>query len=56
MEQVLASASDNLQTFKRIHGVLSVINEEILDSPLYYTLANLSGVLHAVTPPMLAVR
>lgn len=56
IEQVLKAASDKLNTYKRIQGILSVISEELLDCPLYYTLNNLSAILHVVTPPMLSFR
>lgn len=56
IQQVLSVAPDSLKTIKRIRGVLTVIGEELPDCPLYYTLPNLSGVLHVVTPPMLSVR
>lgn len=56
VNQVLESASTTLNTYKRIQGVLRVISEELTDSPLYYTLNDLSGVLHVITPPLMTVR
>ncbi|XP_018335264.1 probable tRNA (guanine(26)-N(2))-dimethyltransferase isoform X2 [Agrilus planipennis] len=56
VKQVLDSASDKLKTYKRIQGVLSVVLEEISDSPLYFTLEKLAGTLHVETPPMMAIR
>ncbi|KAJ8913229.1 hypothetical protein NQ315_016172 [Exocentrus adspersus] len=56
VQEVLKTASDKLNTFKRIQGVLSVISEELLDVPLYYTLERLSGVIHVEMPSMLVLR
>lgn len=56
VQQVLYSASENLNTYKRIEGVLNVILEELPDIPLYHTLDSLSGVLHLVTPKMILIR
>ncbi|KAJ8981890.1 hypothetical protein NQ317_007282 [Molorchus minor] len=53
---VLNTASENLATFRRIQGVLSVIKEELMDTPLYYTLEKLCGTIHVETPPMLIIR
>lgn len=49
-------APENLNTFKRIQGVLRVIGEELTDVPLYYTLERLSGVIHVEMPAMLSFR
>ena len=43
-------------TAKRIEGVLSVINEELQNSPLYYSLDKMSGRVHLQTMPMLVMR
>ncbi|CAH0564277.1 unnamed protein product [Brassicogethes aeneus] len=56
VSDVLMSASDKLGTFKRIHGVLSVISEELVDQPLYYVLDKLAGTLHVSTPPVMTIR
>ncbi|XP_018576509.1 probable tRNA (guanine(26)-N(2))-dimethyltransferase [Anoplophora glabripennis] len=56
VQAVLRAAPENLNTYKRIQGVLSVIGEELLDVPLYYTLERLSGVIHVEMPPILALR
>ncbi|XP_074027535.1 tRNA (guanine(26)-N(2))-dimethyltransferase isoform X2 [Leptinotarsa decemlineata] len=56
VQDVLQSASEKLGTFRRIQGVLSVILEELLDVPLYYTLERLSGTIHVEMPPMMTVR
>nr|XP_022916362.1 probable tRNA (guanine(26)-N(2))-dimethyltransferase isoform X1 [Onthophagus taurus]XP_022916363.1 probable tRNA (guanine(26)-N(2))-dimethyltransferase isoform X1 [Onthophagus taurus]XP_022916364.1 probable tRNA (guanine(26)-N(2))-dimethyltransferase isoform X1 [Onthophagus taurus]XP_022916365.1 probable tRNA (guanine(26)-N(2))-dimethyltransferase isoform X1 [Onthophagus taurus]XP_022916366.1 probable tRNA (guanine(26)-N(2))-dimethyltransferase isoform X1 [Onthophagus taurus]XP_022916367.1 len=52
---VLDNAPNELGTYKRIKGILSVVLEE-LDDPLYYTLDKLAGTLHVEVPPMLTVR
>ncbi|XP_044272763.1 probable tRNA (guanine(26)-N(2))-dimethyltransferase [Tribolium madens] len=54
--KLLNQIPENLGTFKRIQGVLNVINEELHDAPLYYTLEQLSGTLHVETPSMGAIR
>lgn len=56
VEKLLQNISEDLGTFRRIEGVLNMINEELHDSPLYYTLDRLSGTLHTETMPMLAIR
>ncbi|XP_064213539.1 tRNA (guanine(26)-N(2))-dimethyltransferase [Tribolium castaneum] len=56
LAKLLTEIPENLATFKRIQGVLSVINEELVDAPLYYTLEQLSGTLHVETPSMGAIR
>lgn len=47
---------EKFNTSKRMEGVLSVISEELPNSPLYYTLDRLSSTLHAVCPNMLQFR
>lgn len=42
-------------TSERIVGLLSVIAEEV-DSPLYYTVDHLCGVLHCSTPSLVQIR
>lgn len=56
IQKLLNEISEDLGTFKRIQGVLSVINEELPDCPLYYTLEQLSGTLHVETPSMVTIR
>ncbi|RZC38725.1 tRNA (guanine(26)-N(2))-dimethyltransferase, partial [Asbolus verrucosus] len=56
IEKLLNETSEKFATFKRIQGVLSVMSEELLDAPLYYTLEQLSGTLHVETPSMVSVR
>ncbi|KAI4456709.1 n 2 n 2 -dimethylguanosine trna methyltransferase [Holotrichia oblita] len=56
INEVLNNAPKHLKTIQRIQGVLSVILEELDDTPLYYTLEKLSGTLHVETPPMLTIR
>ncbi|XP_044759621.1 probable tRNA (guanine(26)-N(2))-dimethyltransferase isoform X2 [Coccinella septempunctata] len=54
--KLLENISNDLETFRRIEGVLNVINEELHDCPLYYTIERLSGTLHVETMPMLTMR
>ncbi|KAF2905205.1 hypothetical protein ILUMI_00982 [Ignelater luminosus] len=56
VQEILQTAPTHLKTLKRIHGVLSVITEELPDCPLYFILERLSGTLHVETPPILAFR
>ncbi|CAG9812588.1 unnamed protein product [Phaedon cochleariae] len=56
VQEVFDTASEKLGTFRRIQGVLSVVLEELLDAPLYYTLERLSGTIHVEMPPMMALR
>ena len=37
-------------------GLVTLIAEELLDCPLYYTLPGLSGTVHSQSPPQLAFR
>lgn len=37
-------------------GLLSVIEEELPDCPLYYTVDHLCGVLHCNTPSLVQIR
>ena len=37
-------------------GLLSVIEEELPDCPLYYTVDHLCGVLHCSTPSLIQIR
>lgn len=56
VKEVLQTAPDRLGTYKRIHGILTMVIEELLDVPLYYGLEKLSGTIHIETPSILAVR
>ena len=42
----------NLATCKRIHGLLTVVSEELHDVPLYYLLPDLCHILGCPMPPM----
>lgn len=46
-------ASEKFGTFKRIEGVLSVVEEELEDVPLYYKLPRLSALMGVSTMPVL---
>ncbi|XP_053612073.1 tRNA (guanine(26)-N(2))-dimethyltransferase isoform X2 [Plodia interpunctella] len=52
----VAERPRQLGTAKRIHGMLSVIREELCDAPLYYTLDKLFGRVHLETMPMMIMR
>ncbi|XP_007469141.1 PREDICTED: tRNA (guanine(26)-N(2))-dimethyltransferase isoform X3 [Lipotes vexillifer] len=57
--RVLEAVSANpgrFHTAERIRGVLSVVAEELLDVPLYYTLDQLSSTIHCSTPGLLQLR
>nr|XP_033791309.1 tRNA (guanine(26)-N(2))-dimethyltransferase-like [Geotrypetes seraphini] len=59
VQRVLNAVKSNPQRFKtsaRIEGVLSMMLEELTDVPLYYTLDNLSSVIHCNTPSLLQMR
>ncbi|XP_028679225.1 tRNA (guanine(26)-N(2))-dimethyltransferase [Erpetoichthys calabaricus] len=59
VQKVLSAVSTNSQRFNtssRIQGMLSMITEELPDVPLYYTLDNLSSIIHCNTPPLLQMR
>ncbi|XP_013418215.1 tRNA (guanine(26)-N(2))-dimethyltransferase [Lingula anatina] len=47
---------DALNTSQRIIGILSVISEELQDSPLHFTLDRLSTVVRTVTPSLVQLR
>lgn len=40
----------NYGTQQRMKGMLTVISEELLDSPLYYVIPSLARVLHCTVP------
>lgn len=59
VQRVLTAVSVNparFGTFKRIQGMLSMVTEELEDVPLYYTVDNLSSIVHCNTPPLLQFR
>ncbi|CAG9863209.1 unnamed protein product [Phyllotreta striolata] len=56
VQQVLQMDMDKLKTFRRMQGILTVISEELIDVPLYYTLEKLCGTLHLETPQMNTIR
>ncbi|XP_037094169.1 probable tRNA (guanine(26)-N(2))-dimethyltransferase [Pollicipes pollicipes] len=47
---------DELATYKRMVGVLSVISEELPDVPLYYDAGRLASTCRLSVPPMLDLR
>ncbi|XP_077380885.1 tRNA (guanine(26)-N(2))-dimethyltransferase isoform X2 [Festucalex cinctus] len=59
VQKVLTAVSGNPSRFgtsKRIEGMLSMVIEELEDTPLYYTVDSLSSTLHCNTPPLLKFR
>lgn len=46
----------SFNTYKRIYGLLRVVQEELHDVPLYYTVENLCSILKLETIPMLKIR
>ncbi|XP_076275723.1 tRNA methyltransferase 1 isoform X2 [Rhynchophorus ferrugineus] len=56
VSDVLNFATRTLGTYKRIEGILSLISEELVDSPLYYVLEKLSGTIKVETPSMTMLR
>ncbi|XP_029440973.1 LOW QUALITY PROTEIN: tRNA (guanine(26)-N(2))-dimethyltransferase [Rhinatrema bivittatum] len=59
VQGVLKAVRSNPGRFKtsdRIQGVLSMVLEELADVPLYYTLDNLSSIIHCNTPSLLQFR
>ncbi|KAM4749549.1 tRNA (guanine(26)-N(2))-dimethyltransferase [Rhinophrynus dorsalis] len=59
VQRILSALERNPKRFKtsdRIQGVLSMVTEELSDVPLYYTLDNLSSVVHCNTPSLLQFR
>ncbi|ENN71141.1 hypothetical protein HUJ04_007597 [Dendroctonus ponderosae] len=56
VKQVLEAAPPYLGTFKRIRGILSMVLEELVDVPLYYTLDRLSNTIKVENPSMLTIR
>lgn len=41
---------------KKIYGMLTVMNDELPDIPLFYAVDSLSNTVHVNTPPLLQVR
>lgn len=59
VDKLLKSVKEKPDLFKtsdRIIGLLSVIEEELSDCPLYYTVDHLCGVLHCSTPSLIQIR
>ncbi|XP_061685266.1 tRNA (guanine(26)-N(2))-dimethyltransferase [Syngnathoides biaculeatus] len=59
VQKVLTAVSGNPSRFatsKRIEGILSMVTEELEDTPLYYTVDSLSSTIHCNTPPLLQFR
>lgn len=59
VQRVLSSVSMNPSRFgtsRRIEGILSMVTEELQDVPFYYTVDNLSSIVHCSTPPLLQLR
>ncbi|XP_054834440.1 tRNA (guanine(26)-N(2))-dimethyltransferase [Eublepharis macularius] len=59
VQQVLSAVGSNprrFQTSQRIQGILSMATEELSDVPLYYTLDNLSKIIHCNSPSLLQFR
>ena len=56
MKTVLTDRGSRLGTYKRIVGILAVVQEELHDIPLYYTIEKLSCVLKLEMMPMLKLR
>lgn len=56
LETVEMDQFKKLTTIRRIYGTLSVIQEELHDIPLYYTLDRLCGILKLESIPMMKLR
>jgi tRNA (guanine26-N2/guanine27-N2)-dimethyltransferase len=56
METVASEEGQKLGTFNRIVGILSVVQEELHDIPLYYTIDKLCCVLKLEMIPALKMR
>ncbi|XP_071954596.1 tRNA (guanine(26)-N(2))-dimethyltransferase-like [Antedon mediterranea] len=59
--QNLVSTLDDIpkekyKRFKKIKGTLTVITEELQDSPLYYTLSRLCNIIHCTVPSNVKFR
>lgn len=53
---LMKKSMDKFQTSKRMLGMLSVIDEELTDVPLYYTLSSLCNRVHCTTIPLKEFR
>ena len=56
MDTISSEKSQQLGTFTRILGILSVVQEELHDNPLYYTIDKLCCVLKLEMIPTLKMR
>ncbi|KAL1488981.1 hypothetical protein ABEB36_014761 [Hypothenemus hampei] len=56
VRKLINSVSTTLGTYKRIKGILTVILEELVDVPLYYTLERLAMSIKVETPSMVSFR
>lgn len=56
IEFVKSEQGQKLGTFNRLLGILSVIKEELHDTPLYYTIDNLCGVVKLEAIPHVKFR
>ena len=57
LQKELSDSIDNtFGTHKRIHGLLQVLSEELIDSPLYYCLDRLCRVVQCSMPSMKTFR
>ena len=59
VEKALKHLDSNSKLYnqsKKIYGLLSVANEELSTSPLYYTLSSLCNTLHCVQPPFKIIK
>lgn len=45
-----------IATKKRLHGLLTIVSEELPDVPLYYTLPDLCSTLHCVCLPTIKMK
>lgn len=55
-ETIQSEESQKLVTHSRIYGMLSVIQEELLDVPLYYSIDHLCSILKMENVPILKFR
>lgn len=56
LEKIATEKGQKLGTYNRIFGILSVVQEELHDIPLYYTIDKLCCVLKLEMIPMLKMR
>ncbi|XP_066930954.1 tRNA (guanine(26)-N(2))-dimethyltransferase-like [Clytia hemisphaerica] len=50
LQTEVTNEKESYATYDRINGVLSIMQEELADRPLYYVLDSLCNTLHSVTP------